>query len=173
MLAGHIKHPKTYQTFLTHPVWEKALGWLKENSSRGDGEYEIEGRDLFAIVQTIQTQPRESCIFEAHKNYIDLQYCISGGELIEWAPVETLTPKGEFLTDKDYGHYLAPEKAPASGGAPPKAVATSLLMTPGTFGIFFPHDSHMPKISDGTNNQTKKVVVKIKESLLLTTLSGR
>lgn len=154
MLTGHIDHPETYQHFLTHPVWKKALNWLKENSEKPDGEYEIQGRDLFAIVQTIQTQPRENCIFEAHKNYIDLQYCISGGELIEWAPANTLTPKGEFLTDKDYGHYLAPEKA------------TSVLMTPGTFGIFFPHDAHMPKVSDGVNNQTKKVVVKIRISLI-------
>lgn len=154
MLAGHIDHPETYQNFLTHPVWQKALNWLKENSDKADGEYEIQGRDLFAIVQTIPTQPRESCIFEAHKNYIDLQYCISGGELIEWAPLETLTPKGEFLTDKDYGHYFAPEKA------------TSLVMTPGTFGIFFPVDAHMPKVSDGVNAQTKKVVVKIRRSLI-------
>lgn len=153
MLLGHIEYPETYQNLLTHPVWEKALKWLKENTEKPDGEYEIEGRDVFAIVQTVQTQPRESCIFEAHLNYIDLQYCISGGELIEWASVSTLTPKGEFLTEKDYGHYLAPEKA------------TSLVMTPGTFGVFFPADAHMPKVSDGVNAQTKKVVVKIKTSL--------
>lgn len=162
MLVGHIDHPETYQHFLPQPVWQTALDWLKENSEKlasptggTDGEYEIEGRDLFAIVQTIEPQTRDKCIFEAHKNYIDLQYCISGGELIEWAPVETLTPKGEFLTEKDYGHYLAPEKA------------SSVLMTPGTFGIFFPHDAHMPKISDGVHPQTKKVVVKILLNSLL------
>src|SRR5688572_28622405 len=154
MLLGHIDHPETHQHFLTHPVWQKALDWLKENSNKPDGEYEIEGRDLFAIVQTIEPQPRDKCIFEAHRNYIDLQYCISGGELIEWAPVETLTPKGEFLTEKDYGHYLAP------------ASATSLTLAPGTFGIFFPHDAHMPKISDGIHPTTKKVVVKINASLI-------
>lgn len=154
MLLGHISHPETYAHFLTHPIWQQALDWLKTNSDKADGEYEILGRDLFAIVQTISTQPREQCIFEAHRNYIDLQYCISGGELIEWAPLETLTPKGEFLTEKDYGHYLAP------------ASATSMCMTPGTFGIFFPHDAHMPKVSDGVNSQTKKIVVKIKTSLI-------
>lgn len=153
MLVGHINHPETYTIFLTHPVWRQTLDWVKANSEKSDGEYEIEGRDVFAIVQTITTQPRENCIFEAHRQYIDLQYCLSGGELIEWAPVETLTPKGKFLTERDYGHYLAPEKT------------TSLVMTPGTFGIFFPTDAHMPKISDGVHPQTKKVVIKIRTSL--------
>ena len=154
MLIGHIDHPETYQYFLTHPAWGKAIDWLKTNQNQPDGEYEIAGRNLFAIVQTIEPQPRAECIFEAHRDYIDLQYCISGGELIEWAPLQTLTPKGEFSTDKDYGHYLVPE------------VATSILMTPGTFGIFFPADAHMPKIKDGINTTTKKVVVKIRTDLL-------
>ncbi len=151
MLQGHIHTPETYQPFLNHPAWQKVLEWLnKEAPKLKDGEYEIDGRNIYAPISTITTMPREQTKYEAHQQHIDVHYCLEGGELIEWAPVKTLIPKMEFDTLKDYCLYESPTKA------------TSLLMTPGTFAIFFPADAHMPKISDGKNAQVKKVVVKIK-----------
>ncbi len=150
MLVGNINHIDTYQSLLTHPVWRKSLEWLRrEAATMPDGEYEIAGRDIFAIVQTLTTIPRNEGIFEAHQQYIDIHYCLEGEEIIEWAPVDTLTPRGDFNTEKDYGHYEVPEHT----------VRTHF--TPGIFGIYLPADAHMPKIAVAEGAPLKKVVVKV------------
>jgi len=188
MLIGHIHTPNTYEPFLQHPVWQKVLTWLNTEAPKlQDGEYEIDpfdqfdrfdeltagkltasrlrvnlnpqkidGRNIYAPISTVQTIPREEAKYEAHRQYIDVHYCLEGGEIIEWTPVNQLTPTMEFDTAKDYCLYESPKEA------------TSLVITPGTFAIFFLADAHMPKISDGKNKQVRKVVVKIKQSILWT-----
>lgn len=155
MLLGHIHTLNTYEPFLQHPVWQKVLAWLNTEAPKlQNGEYEIDGRNIYAPISIVQPIPRQEAKYEAHRQYIDIHYCLEGGEIIEWAPVETLTPTMEFNTEKDYCLYESPAKA------------TSLLITPGTFAIFFPADAHMPKISDGQNREIRKVVVKIKIDIL-------
>jgi YhcH/YjgK/YiaL family protein len=150
MLLGHINHPETYDPFLQHPTWEKVLQWLKNEAvTLPDREYEIDGRNIYAPISTINTLPQAEAKYEAHQQYIDVHYCLEGGEIIEWAPVATLKPIMDFDIEKDYCLYESP------------AEATTLLMTPGTFAIFFPADAHMPKISDNKNHHIRKVVVKI------------
>lgn len=150
MLLGNIKAPGTYQPFLSHSVWRTALDWIQSNQHQPEGEYEINGRDVYASISTISTLSRSEGMFEAHKQYIDLHYCLEGGEIIEWAPVGTLGEPKETNEEKDYALHVAP------------AQTTRILMAPGTFAIFFPEDAHMPKISDGENTSTKKVVAKVK-----------
>lgn len=157
MLFAHINHPATYEAFLVSPAWKKALDFLKhEAASKPDGEYEIQGRDIYVPISTISTKPFEECVFEAHHEYIDIHYCIEGGETIAWAPVDTLKPTMEFDATKDYCFYESP------------AHPLTLNLTPGTFAIFFPADAHMPKISDGKNQTVKKAVVKINVKLIHT-----
>ena len=149
-MLGHIHTPETYQPFLSHPVWKKVLDWLYTEAQKlADGEYEIDGRNIYAPISTVKTMPRQQAKYEAHRQYIDVHYCLEGGEIIEWTPVNQLTPTMEFDTAKDYCLYESPKEA------------TSLVITPGTFAIFFPADAHMPKISNGEHKQVRKVVVKI------------
>lgn len=155
MLLGHIHTPNTYEPFLQHSIWQKALTWLANKAETlKDGEHEIDNRNMYASISTAQTMPREEAVYEAHRQYIDIHYCLEGGEIIEWAPVNQLTPKMEFDTTKDYCLYESPKEA------------NSLVIKPGTFAIFLPGDAHMPKISDGHNQQIRKVVVKIHTKLL-------
>jgi biofilm protein TabA len=154
MLLGHVDYPQTYEPLLTHPIWKQALDWIAANKEKPDGEYEIVGRDIYASVQTIKALPREEAVLEAHRQYIDLHHCISGGETIAWAPVGTLTPKTTFDTEKDFGLYEM------------LSTASNLQLTPGVFAVFFPKDAHMPKIFNGEHKLTKKIVVKIRAHLL-------
>ena len=131
------------------------MDWLTTQAPKKPaGEYEIRGRDIYASTQTVSTIPRGEGLFEAHKKYIDIHYCLEGGEVIEWAPVDTLTPKTEFDTEKDYGLFESP------------AAAEKIVMKPGHFATFLPADAHMPKLSNGKNKTCKKVVVKINTALL-------
>lgn len=154
MLAGHIDYPGTHESFLNHQVWDKVIEWLKTAApTKQDGEYEIQGRDMYAVISTVDTLPREQAVFEAHKQYIDVHYCISENEIIEWAPMQTLNNPFEENHEKDYALFNTPENA------------SEITMIPGIFVIFFPEDAHMPKIK-ATSSSVKKVVIKIHTSLI-------
>ena len=151
MLLGHSRYPETYQSLLLGPVWQQALDWIAHMPADLPlGEHEISGRDMFVNYHEAQLLPREDGAYEAHRNYIDLHYCLIGGEIIEWAPVPTLTSTTQYNPEKDFQLYAVPPQA------------ATCLMTPGAFAVFFPGDAHMPKVSDGKNERVKKVVVKIK-----------
>lgn len=151
MLIGNLEYPETYQALLAHPIWQQALAWLKNDTeNKPDGEYEINGRDMYASISTIDTLPIEQGVFEAHKQYIDIHYCINGGEVIGWIPVQELTNIKETNHEKDYTLFAPPPQY------------NRIHITPGTIAVFMPADAHMPKLSDGSNNQVRKVVVKIR-----------
>ncbi|MEX0649618.1 MAG: YhcH/YjgK/YiaL family protein [Candidatus Andersenbacteria bacterium] len=156
MITGHIDHHGTYMPFLAEDVWQRVLQWLKEEgSTKADGEYELDERNVYVVISTIETRPRTEGSFEAHRDYLDIHYCFSGGERIEWVPVQTLTkPQAEFNEKKDVQKFDAPDEA------------TSILMTPGTFTVLLPEDAHMPKLQDDVNPAIKKAVVKIHMNLV-------
>jgi biofilm protein TabA len=155
MLLAHLKYPETYKPWLTHPTWQTVLKWLEElPANLPDGEHAIQGRDIYVNAHSPMTGDRSTGTYEAHRDYLDLHFVRSGGELIEWAPVGSMQPTMEYDKEKDYQLFATPAKA------------VSLMMIPGSFAIFMPEDAHMPKISDGINDQVRKVVVKVKLSLL-------
>jgi YhcH/YjgK/YiaL family protein len=112
------------------------------------GKYELEGKDVFAMVSEYQTKNLAEAKWEAHQNYADVQFIVSGQEKMGYAPLETMQIKDAYNAEKDMvvltgsGDYVT--------------------ATPGTFIIFFPHDAHQPCVSIGSGSQVKKVVVKVK-----------
>lgn len=156
MLCGHLDSPGTYSTWLTHPVWREALRWLREMpAGQPPGIYQLKGDDMFVNVHGYDTKPRENCRYESHRRYVDLQYCISGGEIVDWQPTALLQATDDYNATKDVVHYAIP----ATAGA-------ELRMTARRFAIFFPCDGHMPKIADGAQSRVEKLVIKIDERLL-------
>lgn len=155
MIFGHDDYPETYRALLTHPVWQHAFDWIR-NMPAGLplGEHVIDGKNMFANYHETTLLPREEGIYEAHRHYIDVHYCLHGSEIIEWAPVQTLTPTTQYDAEKDYQLYAVPPQA------------SICRMAPKSFAIFFPGEAHMPKITDGKNAAVRKVVVKIKANLL-------
>jgi len=156
MLLAHRDHIDTYNHLLTHPLWEQTLAWIKNMPEDLPlGEHNIQGRDMYANYFTTKTVPRAEAVYEAHQQYVDFHYCLTGGELIEWAPAATLEAKTDYDAAKDYTLYHSP------------AQATTLIMLPHSFAVFLPGEAHMPKITDGNHADVKKVVVKIKLDLVL------
>lgn len=151
MLLGHAHYPDTYLPLLAGPVWTQALNWIANMPADLPlGEHAIHDQDMFVNYHEAQLLTREAGNFEAHRHYIDLHYCLAGGEIIEWAPTSSLTATGDYDQEKDYQLYAVPTRASAC------------VMTPGTFVIFYPSDAHLPKITDGQNEKVRKVVVKLK-----------
>jgi len=110
---------------------------------------------MFANVHGYATRSREKCRFESHRRYVDLQYCVRGGEVVEWQPLPALSASDSYDPNKDVIHYQLQV-----------ASAASLRMSAGFFAVFFPDDGHMPKIADEQNAEVGKIVIKIDLNLL-------
>jgi YhcH/YjgK/YiaL family protein len=132
--------------------WDKAFTFLKENdlAKMEIKRYDIDSDNLYAPVSEYMSKNEEDARFEAHKNYIDIQYVISGKELIGVAP---LSQKKEIL--EPYNPEKDVEFFTVDG-------AKICPATPDRFFIFFPDDAHRPGVKDGENSQVRKVVVKVK-----------
>jgi YhcH/YjgK/YiaL family protein len=135
------------------PRLQQALQYLKENrdANLADGRYEIDGERVFALVQSYQTLPvDENAKYEAHRKYIDVQFIVSGVEVMGWAALE------QMRINKEY----QPEKDVCLGTCPP-ALATLTRVDAGEAAIFFPEDAHAPKLACGEPAPVKKIVVKV------------
>ena len=125
-----------------------AFDWLRGLDFRHatNGTVEIDGRQLYAIVQEYETLDRTQGTWEAHRRYIDLQCVVAGTERIGYAHVNRLTP-GRYDEERDF--------LPLSGEG------DFLTLGPGDFMLLFPEDAHMPRIAVSASEIVRKVVVKI------------
>ncbi|MCC8060869.1 MAG: YhcH/YjgK/YiaL family protein [Clostridiales bacterium] len=153
MIFDELKNIDFYKTLGIGDRYAKAIDWLKTQdlASLADGKYEVDGKDVYVSIQSYDTIPWEEAKYEAHENYTDIQYIISGTEVMGYAPVETLTPTGPYNPDKDVIKF---------DNAVP---GQSFVVRPGEYMIFFPWDGHKPKAMDGASAAVKKAVVKIRE----------
>ncbi len=119
--------------------------------STPDGRYAIDADQVFALVQSYETKTANIRVFEAHQRYIDLQYIVSGEELVYWAPASDMSAQAEVDTAKDLLLFKGDKLPPIS----------SNKLGNGTFGIYFPEDAHMPGCQIAHPGAVKKVVIKI------------
>ncbi len=127
------------------------LKWLLEFSPQmADGRYDIEGDDVFALVQSYDTVPASEKKYESHRAYADIQYIAEGSEVIFYAPTTGLVSTIGYDEAKDCLLYSDP------------VAATPLSMAPGLFAIFLAQDGHKPGCVHNTKSRIKKVVVKVR-----------
>ncbi len=130
--------------------------WLKTCRDVAVGErIDFAGDKLFAKTLRQDTGERECFKWEAHREYIDLQYIVGGGEVIEWTPAAKLVPDAAYDSKTDFQFY-----APAEADV-------LLPMSDGLFVLLFPTDGHKPLVSNGADRHVHKVIAKIHRSLLV------
>jgi YhcH/YjgK/YiaL family protein len=124
----------------------KGLEVLKDPSlaQKDDGRYEIDGDDIFYMIQRYTTKKKSEARFEAHKRYIDIQAILSGEETIGCAPADELEVTEPYKPDVMF--LKAPERY------------TELHLPAGTFAVFHPSDAHMPCYHAAPCEVTKAVV---------------
>jgi YhcH/YjgK/YiaL family protein len=120
------------------------------NQDTPDGRYNIKGPDLYALVQSYMTEAPENKKLESHRRYIDVQYIVSGKEVIGWLPTEGLKAMTPYSEEKDVVYYHNSE------------CMSHLVLTPGMFAVFYPHDAHRPGCFLDKPEQVRKIVVKVK-----------
>ena len=141
------------QYYCLHERFEQAFDFIREATAKdlAVGKYEIDGKELYASVQEYNSKLPENGKFEAHKNYIDIQFIVSGIEEMGVMDISKATSKVAYNPEKDVEFYEDSEKA---GGC---------VVEKSEFGIFFPWDVHKPGLAyRGVSTPVKKVVVKVK-----------
>lgn len=128
----------------------KAFAFLRRPDLAGlaDGRYPIDGDLVYALVQRYDTAAAAEPRFEAHRDYIDVQYLASGSEVIGWAPLAAVRIGEPYDRDKDA----------AFGSA---AAWTPLRLGPGELAVLYPEDAHAPRLAAGAPGPVLKVVIKV------------
>ena len=149
MICGNIKSIKNYSSI--NKNFEKAFEFLKSNDLRGlaIGKYEIQGEEIFALVQEYVTQNEEEKNWESHEKYIDLQLIVEGQESMGYFPVDRLEVKEDQRPEKDMIFYKETLKG------------SNIKFTNGDYAIFFPEDAHRPGCALDECSRVKKIVVKV------------
>ena len=127
-----------------------ALRWLLSGQAAGlaPGTYQLRGPDLYAIAAEYEPRPPEACRLETHRRYIDVQYVVSGSELMGYAPAISVQSDGPYDKKRDVQFHAGH--------------ADFLFLRQGMYAIMLPTDAHMPGVAvDGRPGPVKKIVVKV------------
>lgn len=131
-----------------HPGIDLAIDYLHHTdiTALKAGRHDIDGENVYLFVQ--HPTLREEGHWECHREHIDIQIALSDGEVIGWAPTESI---------KEWGAYnpaIDRTESPAAGWG------TLLHMRKGFCAVFFPQDAHKTRLGDG---MTHKAVIKIRK----------
>ena len=123
-------------------------GWEK-------GKHPVDGDNMFVMLDRYQSQPREQRRPEAHKLYLDIQYIVSGEELIAYEGLQEGSAVVEDMTPAQDNVFYRPS-----------IHETDIVMLKGMYAIFFPWDIHRPCCMYRNSGTVEKAVVKIRMDLL-------
>ncbi|MCM0649347.1 YhcH/YjgK/YiaL family protein [Clostridium swellfunianum] len=148
MVFANIKDYEKYESL--HENFKKVFKFLNREDLAAllPGRYEIDGDDVFALVQEYETKELEGAKYEAHQKYIDVQYMVVGTEKMGYFPVEGLSEFSPYDIDKDFMLL--------------EGVNNLSLLRSRELFIFFPEDAHMPGIMLNKREKVRKVVIKVK-----------
>ena len=148
MLQGAIQNNASLLAARLSPGLQMALAFLKAAnfSALPDGRTEIDGDRVFALVSSSEGKGRQSARLEGHWRYCDVQFVIHGTEVIG---IKTGAQKMPGLSQETDTCFLE--------GVPDQW----LMLTPGEFVIFYPHELHAPLCGEGP---VRKAVVKVLDS---------
>lgn len=125
---------------------KEGFSFLQELLEKPAGRYERGG--MFALVQEGTTVPAQAARLENHEKYIDVQYMVSGEEVVEWKSTKEAVRDTPYNEERDIAFYHG-------DGA-------RITVKPGMFYIVYPEDGHKPCVHIHKPTSYKKVVLKIK-----------
>jgi len=135
-----------------HPSLARAFAWLSSYDPKTpDGSHEIDGSALVAIVSRYKTAPASEKKWESHRVHGDIQYMVSGAELIGYHQCERLKVHTPYDGIRDVEFY-----------EPPTNPTSRFTLNEGTFAIFLPQDGHQPGVMMKCPADVHKVVIKFR-----------
>jgi len=116
-----------------------------------DGRHEL-GNGVYANISTYTTRTRAQSCYEAHRKYTDIQWIISGEEIISAEPLQVMhehdciQPYNEENDCELYANNFD---------------GIDHYLSAGNYAVFCPQVAHMPNICVGGPSVVRKVVVKV------------
>src|SRR5687767_10130221 len=112
MVFDHIANARLYSNL--GPRIRMALDALAAGEIRTKpvGRYDLDGDNVYAMVQEYTTRTRAEGKWEAHGKYIDVQFCAQGVELMGYANLndlaitETYNEKDDYLLAAGEGSFI-------------------------------------------------------------------
>ena len=151
MVVTDIKKPE--KILGLHPLFALAaeeMGRLLDEDAP-EGRYDIKGDELFINIMSYETNAYENCVYENHKNYIDIQMMMEGEEDIGFAAEEKLSLKTPYTPDITVFDMAEPEE--------------TARISRGIACIIFPPEPHAPGMAvNGRPQKVKKMVAKVRLS---------
>lgn len=148
MIFDSIKNKNNY---ISDTLIFRALDYLEGITSENIPESSVilENDILFINPVTLTSKPEEECIYEAHKNYIDIHYIIEGIEGIATSDISNLQGVIPYDKTKDIEFYEGEKDG-------------QYYLKSGQFMVCWPNDAHKVAIMADTPSEIKKMVAKIK-----------
>lgn len=147
MILDSLKNKAQYAAL--HPRFQQVFDFIDNNdvASMPCGRHEIDGDNIFVVVQELDLRELKEARLELHRKYIDIQLLLSGpNEVFGWSEKkDCLTPETDFDVTKDIQLFTDTPQCFYSVGE-------------GQFSILFPEDGHAPMLGQG---RVKKCIFKI------------
>jgi biofilm protein TabA len=130
----------------------KGIDFLRRADVRSmqEGKIGIDGSRVFALIQRYETKMTDELKFEHHRKYIDIQYLVSGEEVVGWVPAEQMVITEAYDEDRD-----------VCFGMVSKEDMTLLHLKAGQLAVLYPEDGHAPGLAARVTSPVMKIVVKV------------
>jgi len=156
MIIGRIEDLARHKDILPAPIL-RALDALKEINLHeiAPGRYELEGDQMYYLVEDATPRSVNECSAEAHHSYADIQIPVGSRERFGFSlPQAGLVPSEELFPERDIAFYPSP------------ANEFFMDLVPGAYAVFLPGELHRPCVEINDRKTFRKVVVKVHSSLL-------
>ncbi|MBR0332727.1 MAG: YhcH/YjgK/YiaL family protein [Alistipes sp.] len=147
MILDSLKNKAQYAAL--HPRFQAVFDFIDNNdvASLPCSRHDIDGDNIFVMVQELDLREVSAARLELHRKYIDIQLLLSGpNEIFGWSEKkDCLTAETEFDEQKDIQLFTNIPQCFYSVGE-------------GQFSILFPEDGHAPMLGEG---HVKKCIFKV------------
>ena len=149
MVVDTLMHCEQYYVFGEN--FKKAFEFLKANDIRKMelGRHDIDGDNVFILVQEYESKSIDNCGFEAHTKYADVHYVAEGFEYLGYGALERA---GEPITEYD----------PTADAIFFEKECQFVLLQKNDIAIVFPNDVHMPQKRALVPTPVRKACIKVR-----------
>jgi len=104
---------------------------------------------FYYIVQEYETLDEEKSVWESHRQFIDIQWLVSGREMLYITDIQHLHTLDGYDVERDVIHYKK------------TSYQSSVILVPGSCVILLPKDAHRSAMLHGEKCVVKKIVGKM------------
>lgn len=129
----------------------EALDYIKnlDKSTLTPGRHDVNDEFFYNYMEYEAKEPTNS-IYEAHKNYVDIQYIVEGQERVDVSFEEYMELDTPYNDQKDIMFFKNPQES------------FSRILGAGEYIIVLPHELHKPGQKVGEIGNVKKIVGKVR-----------